>query len=451
MPADPPPLDPTDSADETERPGAAGAEAEARGQAGEGPGRVDPVAALRYGGFLLYVVGSLVSNAGNQMRTVAVGWEVYARTSDPFSLGLVGLVLAVPVLVLALPAGAAADRYPRKWLILIAQAGLAASGLGLAWASWTGAPLGFTYAFLLASGIFRAVGWPASQAFVTNLVPQAVFANAAMWRSVAFQVSATAGPLAAGFLLAATSPATVYLIDAASSVVLFGCLLFVRPGPQERNTEPRSFTSLLDGVRFVRRQPVILSTITLDMVAVLFGGATALLPIFATDVLGVGATGFGWMRAMPSLGAIATGLVLAVRPPMRHAGRTLLVAVTAFGVATIVFGLSESFYLSLAALFALGAADNVSVVIRSTTIQLLTPDSMRGRVGAVNAVFVGTSNEIGEFESGLAASWLGAVRAVALGGVLTLATVAVVAAKWPSLRRVGALESLTPEPLPSPT
>lgn len=274
-----------------------------------------------------------------------------------------------------------------------------------------------------------------------------------MWRSVAFQVSATLGPLAGGFLLAAYSPATVYVVDAVSSVVLFGCLLFVRPGPQERSTEPKSWRSLLDGVRFVRRQPVILSTITLDMVAVLFGGATALLPIFATDVLGVGAAGFGWMRAMPSLGAIATGLVLAVRPPMQRTGRTLLVAVSAFGIATVVFGLSSSFTLSLAALFALGAADNVSVVIRSTVLQLLTPDAMRGRVAAVNAVFIGTSNEIGEFESGLVASWLGAVRAVALGGVLTLATVAGVAARWPSLRRVGPLDSLRPEPpeAPSPT
>ena len=446
MPADVPP-------DETDRPGAAGAESEADRQAGAEPvgepGRTDAVASLRYSGFRLYVLGSLVSNAGNLMRTTAVGWEVYARTKDPFALGLVGLVLAVPVLLLALPAGVLADRYPRRTLILLAQTGLAASGAGLAWASWTGAPLAFTYGFLAMSGTFRALGWPASQALVSNLVPQALYANAAMWRSVAYQVSATTGPLAAGILIATYSPGLVYALDGASSLVLFACLLFVVPGPQEVSREERSWRSLLDGVRFVRRQPVILSTITLDMVAVLFGGATALLPIFATDVLGVGAEGFGWMRAMPSLGAIATGLVLAVRPPMQHAGRTMLLAVAAFGVATIAFGLSTSFPLSLAALFALGAADNVSVVIRSTVIQLLTPDAMRGRVAAVNAVFIGTSNEIGEFESGLVASWIGAVRTVAWGGVLTLATVAAVAARWPALRRVGSLESLTPEPAAS--
>ena len=452
--------------DEQDRPGAAGSDAEARQQAGAEPFAdgvaVDPIASLRERGFLLYLLGGLVSNAGNLMRTTAVGWEIYARTGSALSLGLVGLVLAVPVLVLALPAGALADRYPRKTLILIAQVGLAASGLGLAWTATTGAPIAFTYGFLLMSGIFRALGWPASQAFVANLVPQRVFANAAMWRSVAYQMSATTGPLAAGFLIAAYSPALVYLLDAASSGILIVCLLFVVPGPQARSAETRSVRSLLDGARFVARQPVILSTITLDMVAVLFGGATALLPIFATDVLAVGAEGFGWMRAMPSLGAIATGLILAVRPPMKRAGRAMLLAVAAFGVATVVFGLATPivegvsrvaalpawapYGLSLAALFALGAADNVSVVIRSTVIQLLTPDEMRGRVAAVNAVFIGTSNEIGEFESGLVASVIGAVRTVALGGVLTLVTVAVVAARWPALRRVGSLESLTPEP-----
>ena len=458
MPADP--TDPLEEPDESGRPGAAGAESERLHEEGIDP--VDPIASLRNGGFLLYVLGSLVSNAGNLMRTTAVGWEIYARTKDPFSLGLVGLVLAVPVLLLALPAGALADRYPRKRLILIAQAGLAVSGLGLAWAAWTQAPLAFTYGFLLASGIIRAVGWPASQAFVTNLVPARQFANAAMWRSVAYQISATTGPLAAGILIAVYNPALVYALDAASSLVLLGALLLIVPGPQEMSTERRGWQSLLEGVRFVRRQPVILSTITLDMVAVLFGGATALLPIYATDVLGVGAAGFGWLRAMPSVGAIATGLILAVRPPMRRAGPAMLWAVAAFGAATLVFGLATEivafsalpmpawapFGLSLAALFALGAADNVSVVIRSTVIQLLTPDAMRGRVAAVNAVFIGTSNEIGEFESGTVAGWIGAVRTVTLGGILTLATVAAVAARWPALRRVGRMEDLEPPAAP---
>ena len=430
--------------DEDRRPAAPGAPAEASHQEGDAIARPDPLASLRRPDFLLYLAGSLVSNAGNQMRTVAVGWEVYQRTATPLSLGLVGLTLALPVLLLALPAGAAADRYPRKRLIQIAQVGLALSGLGLAWVSWTRGPIALTYLFLLGTGVFRAVGWPASQAIVTGLVPSRVFANATMWRSVAFQLSATLGPLAGGVLLALYGPAPVYLLDAASSLVLFGCLAFVRPTPQARSTQTRSWSSVVEGVRFVRRQPVILSTITLDMVAVLFGGAVALLPVYATDVLGVGATGFGWMRAMPSLGAMTMGFSLALLPPMRRAGRALLVAVAAFGLATIVFGLSTSYPLSLVALFCIGAADNVSVVVRSTVLQLLTPDEMRGRVGAVNAVFIGTSNEIGELESGVVATLIGSVATVALGGVMTLVTVAAAAAIWPPLRRLGSLEDLTP-------
>ncbi|OZC04739.1 hypothetical protein BSZ36_13730 [Rubricoccus marinus] len=420
-------------------------------QEGKHPAKQDPFASLRNAGFALYLVGSLVSNAGNQMRVVAVGWEVYERTQTALGLGLIGLTLALPVLLLALPAGAAADRYPRKRLIQIAQIGLAASGAGLAWVSYTGAPVALTYLFLLGTGIFRAIGWPASQAIVTGLVPTRVFANATMWRSVAYQIASTLGPLAGGFLVAWHGPATVYITDAASSLVLLGCLFFVIPTPQARSTEKKSWRSLIEGARFVRRQPVILSTITLDMVAVLFGGATALLPIYATDVLGVGAEGFGWMRAMPSLGAIAMGLSLALLPPMRYAGRTLLLAVVAFGVSTIVFGLSTSFPLSLVALFCLGAADNISVVVRSTVLQLLTPDEMRGRVAAVNAVFIGTSNEIGELESGTVASVIGAVPTVVFGGVMTLLTVGAAAWIWPPLRRLGALEDLEPpETVPAP-
>ncbi len=433
--------------DEGRRPAAPGTPAEVDHEEGRSAAPHDPFASLRHSGYRLYLVGSVLSNTGNQMRTVAVGWEVYQRTRAPLSLGLIGLVLAVPVLLLALPAGAAADRYPRRALIMVAQAGLALCGLGLAWTSFAAAPLPLVYLFLLGTGIFRAVGWPASQAIVTGLVPPPVFANGAMWRSVAFQLSATVGPLLGGVLLATWSPAPVYLLDAASSLILMGCLAFVHPTPQARSTERRSWRSLLEGARFVRRQPTILSTITLDMVAVLFGGATALLPVYATDILHVGATGFGWMRAMPSLGAILMAMTLALRPPIRHAGRVLLFAVAAFGVATLVFGFSHSYPLSLVALFALGAADNVSVVIRSTVLQLLTPDAMRGRVAAVNAVFVGTSNEIGELESGVAAHWLGSVVAVVGGGVMTLLTVAGVAYLWPSLRKLGGLESLEPTEL----
>jgi MFS family permease len=410
----------------------------------ESTSRNDPIAALRRPSYLIYIVGSLLSNTGNQMRATAVGWEVYHRTGEALSLGIIGLVLALPVILFALPAGTAADRYSRRGMIMLGQAGLALSAVGLAWASHAVAPVPLVYLLLFGTGTFRALGWPAQTAIVAGLVPAKVFPNATMWRSVSWQLAATVGPLAGGLLLAVWSPMVVYLIDAASSMILLVCMVFVEPTRRERVAQPSSWSSLMEGIRFLRRQPILLSTMTLDMVAVLFGGATALLPIYASDVLQVGATGFGWMRAMPSLGAIFMGLALAVLPPMRRGGPALLWAVVAFGVATIVFGLSKSYPLSLAALFTLGAADNISVVVRSTVLQLLTPDPMRGRVSAVSVIFIGTSNEIGEFESGVAAQWLGAIPAVTLGGMMTLVTVGVVDRIWPELRRLGSLEHLEP-------
>ncbi|MEX0642750.1 MAG: MFS transporter [Pirellulales bacterium] len=408
----------------------------------------DPIASLRRPSFLLYVVGSLLSNTGNQMRLTVANWDVWEITHSKLHVGYVGLVLALPVLLFALPAGAAADRYSRRGMIMLGQAGLALSGLGLAWAAWTSASLWLYYLFLFGTGAFRALGWPAATAIVADLVPPRVFSNAAMWRSVSWQLAATLGPLAGALVLAYFGSALVYIVDAVSSVILMVCMLFVRTSPHKRVAEPKSWRSLIEGIHYLRRQPVLLSTMWLDMVAVLFGGATALLSIYATEVLGVGAFGYGWLRAMQPLGAIFMGLLLAVLPPIRHGGKTLLWAVVAFGVATIVFGLSKSYPLSLAALFLAGAADNISVVIRATVLQLLTPNSMRGRVSAVSVIFIGTSNEIGEFESGLAAEWLGLVPAVTLGGVMTLVTVGVVARVWPELRRLGSLEHLQP---PEPT
>lgn len=405
---------------------------------------VDPISALRHGGFLLYLLGGLISNAGSQMRIVAVQWDIYTRDPDPLLLGYIGLALVLPVILFALPAGAAADRFSRRWLILIAQVGLAVCGVGLAWASWTRAPLPLVYLLLFGTGTFRALGWPASTAIVAGLVPAKTFSNAAMWRSNAYQLASTLGPLAGGFLLAWWSPVVVFLLDAASSLVLATCMLFVRPRAQTRVIEPKSWRSVMQGIHFLRRQPIILSTMTLDMVAVLFGGVIALLPIFATEVLQVGPVGLGWMRAMPAVGSIAMGIILALRPPIRRGGRTILWTVAAFGLATIVFGLSQSFALSLFALFALGAADNISVVIRQTVLQLMTPDSMRGRVTAVSVIFIGSSNELGEFESGVAAKLMGLVPSVVFGGVMSLLSVPMVAAMFPQLLRLGSLEHLQP-------
>jgi MFS family permease len=412
---------------------------------------VDPISALRRSGFLLYLLGGLISNTGSQMRIVAAQWEIAIRESDPrklaLSLGYIGLALVLPVLLFALPAGAAADRFSRRWLIVIAQLGLALCGVGLAWASWVQAPLLYIYLLLFGTGVFRALGWPASSAIVTGLVPSKEFSNAATWRSNAYQLASTLGPLSGGFLLAWWNPYIVFLIDAASSVVLAICMLFVKPQPQERVIEPKSWRSVLQGIHFLRRQPIILSTMTLDMVAVLFGGVVALLPIFAKQFFAdpnQAAVALGWMRAMPALGSILMGFVLAMRRPIQRGGRTILITVVIFGIATIIFGVTKSFAVSLSALFILGAADNISVVIRQTVLQLLTPDSMRGRVTAVSVIFIGSSNELGEFESGVAASFLGLVPSVVFGGVMTLVTVGVVGVMWPELLRLGSLEHLQP-------
>jgi MFS family permease len=412
---------------------------------------VDPIASLRHSGFLLYLIGGLISNAGSQMRIVAVQWEIMLREvgarTQALYLGYMGLTLVLPVLMFALPAGAAADRYSRKWLIVIAQTGLALCGFGLAWASWAKASMPFIYLLLFGTGTFRALGWPASSAIVTGLVPSEKFTNAATWRSNAYQLASTVGPLAGGFLLAWWSPVIVFLLDAVSSLVLAGCMLFVYPQPHQRVVEPKSWRALLQGIHFLRTQPIILSTMTLDMVAVLFGGVVALLPIFATRFFpdhDQAAVALGWMRAMPAIGSILMGFAIAVRRPIQRGGRTILLTVATFGVATIFFALSTSFGLSLAALFVLGAADNISVVIRQTVLQLLTPDSMRGRVTAVSVIFIGSSNELGEFESGILASMLGLVPSVVFGGFMTLVTVGVVGLIWPELRRLGALDHLQP-------
>jgi MFS family permease len=414
-------------------------------------GAVDPISALRHGGFLLYLIGGLISNSGSQMRIVAVQWEIAIRESDPrelaLYLGYIGLTLVLPVILFALPAGAAADRFSRRWLILIAQLGLAACGAGLAWASWTEAPLPIVYALLFGTGTFRALGWPASAAIVIGLVPTKVFSNAATWRSNAYQLATILGPLVAGWLLAWWSPVIVFLVDAASSLILAICMLFVRPRPQTRAVEPKSWRGLLQGIHFLRRQPIILSTMTLDMVAVLFGGVVALLPIFARQFFSSpeqAVVALGWMRAMPAIGSILMGTVIALRRPIERAGRTILMTVIVFGLATIVFGLSQHYLLSLCMLFILGAADNISVVIRQTVLQLMTPDSMRGRVTAVSVIFIGSSNELGELESGIAAYLLGLVPSVVFGGAMTLATVGVVAYVWPELLRLGSLAHLEP-------
>lgn len=404
--------------------------------------RHDPLSALRFRDFRLLVLGSFMAVVAEQMIGVAVGWELYVRTRDPLALGLVGLVEIVPVLLLALPAGHVADRRERKWIVVVAMSGVAACAFGLVGLSVTQGPLPAIYMLLFGIGVARSFQGPAFSSLNAQVVPVSHYGNAATWSSGAWQTSAILGPALGGVLIALLGGAAgVYAI--AGGLLMAVALMFflLRPRAVARSEEPISLGALLAGVRFIWRTPVILTAITLDMFAVLLGGATALLPVFAEDILHVGAPGLGWLRAAPAAGALVAALVMAVRPPLRQAGRTLLVVVAGFGLATIVFGLSRDFGLSLAMLALLGALDNVSVVIRSTLLLTRTPDVLRGRVNSVHSVFVGISNELGAFESGVAAALLGVVGAVVAGGLGTILVVGLMAVLAPELRRLGRADS----------
>ncbi|HET6312914.1 MAG TPA: MFS transporter [Chloroflexia bacterium] len=404
--------------------------------------RHDPVAALRFRDFRLLIMGSFLAVFAEQMLMVAVGWELYERTRDPLALGLVGLVEIVPVLLLALPAGQVADRRERKWVVVAAMSGLAACAFGLVVLSLNTGPLPAIYALLFGIGVARSFQSPAFSAMSAQVVPSTHYGSAAAWSSGAWQTAAIVGPALGGLLIALWGGAAGVYATSGGLLVLVALLFcLLRPRPVDRVTEPINLTSLLAGVRFIWRTPLILTAITLDMFAVLLGGATALLPVFARDILEVGAGGLGWLRAAPAAGALVAALTMALMPPLRYAGRTLLVVVAGFGVATVVFGLSRDFALSLSMLALLGALDSVSVVIRSTLVLTLTPDALRGRVNAVHYVFVGISNELGAFESGVAAALIGTVGAVVAGGLGTLLVVVAVAVMAPELRRLGRLDT----------
>ncbi len=376
------------------------------------------------------------------MQTTAIGWELYERTHSAYALGMLGLVGVVPLVALALPAGHVVDTRDRRHVLMAAQATYIASSLGLALVSWWHAPIIALYSCILVNGIARAFQAPARNALLPSLVPADILANAITWNSGGWQLAAVVGPAIGGAMIAALGGAVVvYGCAAAGSAVFLFLAAAIRPRPVARLHSELTLKALAAGVRFVANTPMILATITLDLFAVLLGGATTLLPIYAKDILGVGPTGLGWLNAADSLGAVIMAALLASRPPMQRAGRTVLWAVAGFGVATLVFGLSRSFPLSLAMLMALGAFDMVSVVVRATLVPLLTPDEMRGRVGAIANLFIGTSNQLGGFESGAVAGAFGPVASVVSGAIGTLLVVAAVAWRWPTLRRLGPLDS----------
>ena len=401
----------------------------------------DPYQSLRIPGFRRYLTGFMVGTVGFQMQGVAVGWEIYERTHSALALGLVGLAQVVPLILFFLPVGHLVDRFDRRRVLMVALGGMALGAAGLAAVSIRQGPVPLMYAFLFLTGTARTLSGPARGSLLPQLVPLQSFQSAVAWSTGGWQMAEVLGPAAGGALLALTgSPALIYLVHAGLTLVFIGLLTGIRLEAVLRPVVTASLDSLLDGARYVYRSGILLSAITLDLFAVLFGGAVALLPVYAKDILQVGPAGLGWLLAAQAIGAVSTTLILAHRPPLRRAGPALLRAVALFGMATIVFGISRSFVLSLAALATAGAADSVSVVIRHTLAQLGTPDHLRGRVSAVNSLFIGTSNELGHFESGALASLIGPVGAVVAGGVGTLVVVGVVAKKWPELGAMGEIE-----------
>jgi MFS family permease len=406
----------------------------------------DPYAALRIPNYRRYIFSLLALTLALQVQGVVVAWQVYDLTHDPLSLGLIGLAEALPYIGSALFAGHVADRHDRRRLVVASICVLVLCSLALL--ALTLRPRAATeqvrlmYGVIFVSGFARSFLQPARTALGAELLPRELYANAVTWRSLVWQVAAVAGPALGGLLYGFASATAAYSLDVAlitTALLSFALIRHVSP-VRERGTESM-VESLASGVRFVWRQPVILGALTLDLFSVLFGGAVALLPVFADEILHVGPQGLGVLRASPAVGAVIVSLSLAHRRPFRRAGPTLLFAVALFGVAMIGFGLSRNFYLSVGLLAFSGAVDMVSVVVRSTLLQVFTPEHLLGRVSSVNAIFIGSSNEIGAFESGVAARVFGTAPSVVIGGVLTVAIVAITALKLPQLRRLRAIEA----------
>jgi predicted MFS family arabinose efflux permease len=403
-----------------------------------------PDSPFRHRDFALFWVAIINGSFATSMVTVAIGWQVYAVREHPLDLGLVGLAEFLPLPLLALPAGNLADRVPRRFLYVfmlstdvLVAAGLLATTLTGAHQVW---PF-FALAFLM--GIGSSIGAPAGRALTPSLVPREVLVRALALRSVAFQFSLVAGPALGGALFALQAE-SVYVTAMCISLVALGCVLGLHGGREPAAEVVEGFGEVLAGVRLIRRTKVLLGAISLDLFAVLFGGAVALLPVFAKDVLHVGPAGLGLLRSAPAIGSFLASLAIARRPVRQRAGPTLFVVVTLFGACMVAFGLSKTMWLSLVALALGGAFDLVSVVLRSTILPLVTPDELRGRVNAVEMVFISASNELGAFESGVAAALVGAVPAVLIGGVATIAIAGIWWRLFPALARVDRLDELRP-------
>lgn len=402
--------------------------------------------AFTHPNFVSYTFARFFIVVSLEMQSVAVAWQVYDITKRPIDLGYVGLAQFLPGFVFFLLAGHAADAFDRRKLLMCCYGGFGLCSALLLVISWR-APqsVHLIYAVLVLLGVFRSFNFPVSRAILPHLVPEEHFPNAVAWNASSFQIATIAGPAIGGIAYAFFhGPEGVYAISVAVSVIS-GILtlrihqLPIPPGKESSERQPVSLRTVFAGFRFIWQKKLILGSISLDMFAVLLGGAVALLPVYARTILHTGPWGLGLLRSAPGVGASLMAIVVAHRPIRRHAGVTMLLSVAAFGVMTIVFGISHSLILSLVALFLIGAADMISVIIRATLIQVATPDEMRGRVNAVDFLFIGVSNELGEFESGVTAQWFGTVPAVVLGGVGTLLVIASWAWMFPQLRQADEL------------
>jgi MFS family permease len=406
-----------------------------------------PFAALAHRDFRYYAAARFLATLAIQMQGLAVGFQVYALTHRKIDLAYVGLAQFLPIISLSIGAGQLADRLDRRLILITCDVVFAAAAVAFFLLARSPAPsFQAVLSILTMVGAARAFYGPSGSSLLPSLVPRGDFTNAVSWHSTLWQIAAIGGPSLGGAIYGiGGQPGPVYL----TAAVLFGCsgvlVTGIRAAPGKAERAPATLETALAGVRYVRRHPIVLGSISLDFFAVFLGGATALLPVYATDILHVGPHGFGVMRSAPAVGAGITAVLLAFRPLGRRAGIKMLAGVGVFGAATVVFGLSRSFPLTVGMLALLGAADMVSVVVRSTLIQAATPPAMRGRVSAVNMMFVGASNELGEFESGTLAEWLGAVSSVVVGGVGTVIVVLIWAWRFPALGRVDRLEDVQPE------
>jgi MFS family permease len=409
--------------------------------------KTDAYASLKVREFRLFLLFRFFTTIAIQMQGLIVGWQVYELTKDPFALGLIGLAEALPNIAVVLFAGHAADRYNRKriiiWFTLFFLTGTIA--LFLFTVNRLGILIAFgalpIYIVVAMSGIARAFLYPSIIAMMAQIIPRRYYANASTWSSTMWHVAAITGPALGGLIYGFFGVRAAYLtvgFFVMLSLVLFS---FVKNKPlQHIDTNETLFQRLSSGLKFVFKNQILLGSMSLDMFAVLFGGAIAMLPVFAAEILMVGPKGLGFLRAAPMVGSVLMSIVLAHKPPMVNAGRYLMIGITGFGLSIICFALSRNYYLSFTMLMLSGMFDNISVIVRATAMQLITPDEMRGRVASVNAIFIGSSNEIGSFESGLAAKLMGLIPSVIFGGLMTLGIVGVTAKFAPKLRKLNLKE-----------